>query len=251
VINFYWRFWPGIAAVLKPLTDTLQGNPRSLQITPAMTGAMAQAKAALAAATGLAHHAPHAELALVCDASDSHVGAVLQQKAKAGWRPLSVFSQKLSLAQSRYSTFDQELTAIFSTLRHFCFLLEVRCFHIVTDHMLLVAALSRSLSPWSARHQQQLAYITEFTTNVSHTPGASNAVADALSRPGPSSRQLPTLPAHCLQLPSQLQRLHLQLHLLSTLLLLSTPPLPGPSSLVPYRILTSQLSPPPKRLVPK
>jgi RNase H-like domain found in reverse transcriptase len=86
-----------------------------------MTAAVAAAKDALAAATGLAHPLPHAQLALVTDAPDSHVGGVLKQREVAAWRPLSFFSQKLTPAQRRYSTFDRELTAVFSALRHFRF----------------------------------------------------------------------------------------------------------------------------------
>jgi RNase H-like domain found in reverse transcriptase/Reverse transcriptase (RNA-dependent DNA polymerase) len=116
LINFYRRFLPGIAASLLPLTNALRGSPRNLTVTAEMTAAVAAAKDALAAATGLAHPLPHAQLALVTDASDSHVGGVLQQREGAAWRPLSFFSQKLSPAQSRYSTFDRELTAVFSAL---------------------------------------------------------------------------------------------------------------------------------------
>jgi RNase H-like domain found in reverse transcriptase/Reverse transcriptase (RNA-dependent DNA polymerase) len=126
LINFYCRFLPGIAAILLPLTNALRGLPRHLEVTAEMTATVAAAKNALAAATGLAHPLQHAQLALVTDASNSHVGGVLQQREGAAWRPLSFFSQTLSPAQSRYSTFDRELTAVFSALRHFRFMLEGR-----------------------------------------------------------------------------------------------------------------------------
>jgi RNase H-like domain found in reverse transcriptase/Integrase zinc binding domain len=194
LINFYRRFLPGIAATLLLLTNALRGSPRMLEVTPAMAAAVELAKAALVAATGLAHPAPHAQLALVTDASDSHVGAMLQQQEGCAWGPLSFFSQKLSLAQGRYSTFDRELTAVFAALRHFRFVLEGRHFHIVTDHRPLVAAFGRSSPPWSARQQRQLVYITEFTTDIRHTPGVSNPVADSLSRPGKTCSQAPPIP---------------------------------------------------------
>jgi RNase H-like domain found in reverse transcriptase len=147
LINFYRRFLPGIAATLLPLTDALRGLLRTLEVTPA---AVEQAKAALAAATGLAHPVPHAQIALVTDASDSHVGAVLQHREGKAWRPLSFFLQKVSPAQGRYSTFDRELTAVFAALRHFCFVLEGRQFFILRDHKPLVTAFSRVSPPWSA-----------------------------------------------------------------------------------------------------
>jgi hypothetical protein len=38
-------------------------------------------------------------------------------------------------------------------------------------------------APWSARQVRQLAYISEFTTDLRHVPGSRNVVVDALSRP--------------------------------------------------------------------
>jgi RNase H-like domain found in reverse transcriptase/Reverse transcriptase (RNA-dependent DNA polymerase)/Integrase zinc binding domain/Integrase core domain len=183
LVNFYRRFLPGIAGVLKPLTNALRGNPKKLVVTEAMQQAVQVAKSALASATHLAHPAPAAVLSLATDASDHHIGAVLQQLEGRHWRLLAFFSQKLNATQQKYSTFDRELTAIFAALRHFCFILEGRSFHILTDHKPLVAAFWRVSPPWSARQQWKLAYIAEFCTNIWHTPSASNYVADALSRP--------------------------------------------------------------------
>jgi transposase InsO family protein len=183
LINFYRRFLPGIAGTLKPLTDALRGNSRHLEVSEDMKSAVAAAKAALASATLLAHPAPAATLSLVTDASDSHIRGVLQQLEGRHWRPLVFFSQKLTPPQVKYSTFNRELTAIFSAVRHFRFLLEGRHFRILTDHKPVVAAFRRVSPPWSARQQRQLSYVAEFTSDIRHTPGAGNFVADALSRP--------------------------------------------------------------------
>ena len=83
---------------------------------------------------------------------------------------------------------------MFLALRHFCFELEGRKFHILTDHLPLVSALSRVSPPWSTRQQRQLSYISEFTSDLRHTPGAANVVADNLSRPPPKSPPDPQLP---------------------------------------------------------
>ena len=86
----------------------------------------------------LTHPSPSAEVSLVTDASNTHVGAALQQKELGGWRPLAFFSAKLSATQQRYSAFDRELLGVFLALRHFRFELEGRKFHILTDHIPLV-----------------------------------------------------------------------------------------------------------------
>jgi hypothetical protein len=197
LINFYRRFLPAVARTLKPLTDLLKGSPKVLLWSPTANAAFIAAKAALVAAVPLCHPAPNAILSLAVDASDSHVGGVLQQKNGRGWQPLAFYSKKLSPTEIRYSTFDRELLAAFLTIRHFRFLLEGRQFTLLTDHKPLVASMTRVTPPQSARQQRHLAFVSEFTTDLRHTPGSANVVADALSRPPAvvkvSSEGLPVL----------------------------------------------------------
>jgi Reverse transcriptase (RNA-dependent DNA polymerase)/RNase H-like domain found in reverse transcriptase len=98
--NYYRRFVPAEARLLKPLTDALQGGLRpnsKLVWSSDMDTAFAAAKLAISAATLLDHPSPAAELMLVTDASGTHVGAVLQQRrGRQAWRALGFFSQKLS-----------------------------------------------------------------------------------------------------------------------------------------------------------
>ena len=93
------------------------------------------------------------------------MGAALQPKELGGWPLLAFFSAKLSATQQRYSAFDTELLGVFLALCHFRFELEGRKFHILTDHLPLVSALSHVSPPWSARQQHQLSYISEFTSD--------------------------------------------------------------------------------------
>jgi hypothetical protein len=131
------------------------------------------------------------------DASDSHVGAVLQQRSRGSWRPLAFFSHKLSPTESRYSTFDTELLAAYLAVRHFRFSLEGRQFTLFTDHKPLVTAISKSGTPSSLRQQRHLSFLSEFTTSFVHLPDSRNVVADALSRPSstiPSVHLVTTAP---------------------------------------------------------
>ena len=109
MVNFYRRFLPSIARTLQPLTDLLRGNPKVLVWSPAASAAFKASKRALVAAVPLVHPAPRAVLSLAVDASDTHVGGVLQQQTVRGWQPLAFFSAKLSIAEVKYSTFDREL----------------------------------------------------------------------------------------------------------------------------------------------
>ena len=183
MVNFYRRFLPAAARTLRPLTECLKGNPKVLEWSDSLQQAFDSIKTALAAATPLAHPLPLAELSLATDASDTHIGAVLQQKEVKGWRPLGFFSKKLSTTEGKYSAFDRELLAAFQSIRHFRYALEGRQFQLWTDHKPLLAALHRVSEPWTPRQQRQLSFIAECTSDVIHVPGVSNVVADALSRP--------------------------------------------------------------------
>jgi hypothetical protein len=146
-----------------------EGAPRHwsgrLLWPPAVAAAFEAAKAALAAEVLLAHSAPNAVLSLATDTSDTHVGGALQQLAGKSWQVLAFYSKKLTGAGTRYSTFDRELLAAFSAVRHFRFLLEGRRFCLLTDHKPLVTSLLRTTPPWSARQQRQLSFIAEFTSD--------------------------------------------------------------------------------------
>ena len=191
MINFYRRFMKGAAATLKPLTDATRGkgsrNSR-LQWNQHMASAFKEAKVSLARAAELAHPDPACKLALAVDASDHHIGGVLQQQTAEGeWQPLSFFSRKLNHAESRYSTYDRELLACVGGIRHFRFMLEGRKFQLLTDHKPLVGALHRTSDPWSARQQRHLSYVAEYTEDIRHVAGSENVVADTLSRPASST----------------------------------------------------------------
>ena len=95
LINFYRRFLPGIAGMIRPLMDALKGKPKKLDWSPTMETAFVDAKAALSSAMTLAHPSASAQVALAVDASSSHIGAVLQQMCRGGLRPLAFYSRKL------------------------------------------------------------------------------------------------------------------------------------------------------------
>ena len=105
------------------------------------------AKQALADATLLSHPSPTALTNIVTDASNTAVGGVLQQFIDNEWCPLAYFSKNLKPAETRYSTFDRELLAVYMlylTIKHFRHALEGRQFHVLTDHKPLTFSLPSS-----------------------------------------------------------------------------------------------------------
>lgn len=181
VIHFYHRFIPHCAQVLKPLHKLLTHAHRNttLEWSKECITAFNEAKQVLAKATLLFYPKPRAPTAIMTDASDRAVGAVLQQFVNDQWQPISYFSRKLTPTETRYSTFDRELLAIYLAIKHFRHFIEGRIFTVYTDHKPLTFSLNSKIDKHSPRH---LDYISQFTCDIRYVQGQKNPVADALSR---------------------------------------------------------------------
>ena len=123
-----------------------------------------------------------APLAIMTDASNIAVGAVLQQLVNGTWEPISFFSKRLNPTQTRYSTFGRELLAIYLAIKHFRHMIEGTIFTVYTDHKPLTKALNAKQDNYSPREIRQLEFISQFTSSIQYIEGNNNEVADALSR---------------------------------------------------------------------
>jgi hypothetical protein len=94
MINFNHHFLSGTARTLQPLTAAQAGNPKVLNWLQIMFTSFAATEVALVAAIPLAQPLPGAVLSLTTDASDTHVGAFLQQHVDQQWLPLGFYSKK-------------------------------------------------------------------------------------------------------------------------------------------------------------
>ena len=185
LVNFYHRFLPHCANLMQPLHAFLTASkPKSQPINwnDDALAAFNATKEALANASLLYYPAAAAPTCLVTDASNTAVGAVLQQYVNGTWHPISFFSRKMTPAETRYSTFDRELLAVYLAIKHFRHFLEGRHFHVLTDHKPLTFALNTRSDRHSPRQARQLDYISQFTSTIRHVHGSDNVVADALSR---------------------------------------------------------------------
>ena len=185
MVNFYHWCIANAAEILQPLYQALSGGktrPKVLVWSQDMLKSFDATKDALANATLLYHPVQGAPTALTSDASDTALGAVLEQRIRGVWRPLAFFSRQLRKPERNYATFDRELLGIHLAIKHFNYFLEGRSFTVFTDHKPIVAALSKAAEPASGRQARQLAAIAEATTDIRHVSGKDNVVADALSR---------------------------------------------------------------------
>ena len=167
-MNFYHHFIPNGATILQTLHSlhshhSLPKRTRRPSNTPEWTedtiAVFTNVKHALANASLLIHPTPDAPTSVMTDASDVAVGAVLQH-INGLWCPLAFFSRALKPAETRYSTYDPELLAIYLAIKCFRYFLERRDFHMLTDHKPLIYALSSRLDRHSPRQIHHLDFIS-------------------------------------------------------------------------------------------
>lgn len=186
MVNYYHRFIPHLAEDLAPIhahlaTLTNKKNRIKFSWPEECKVSFNKVKHSLATATLLAHPLEHTKYNITSDASNTAVGAVLQQYNNTNWEPLGFFSKKLSPTEVKYSTFDRELLAIYLAVKHFRHFVEGRQFSIYTDHKPLCTAIN-SKSERSPRQLRHLDYIAQFTNDIQHIHGKHNVVSDCLSR---------------------------------------------------------------------
>ena len=165
----------------KLITTTASAESTTLQWNDEAKMAFGNTKIALADATLLFHPKQDAPTCIMTDASSGAVGAVLQQYIDTQWCPIAYFSKKLKPAETKYSTFDRELLAVYLAIKHFHHFIEGRQFSVFTNHKPLTFSLSTDSAHHTPRQIRHLDYILQFTTEIHHISGQGNPVADALS----------------------------------------------------------------------
>ena len=162
LVNFYHRFLPHCAELMQPLHSLLSGKHKSQSITWTDT-AVAATKDALANASLLAYPSSDAPTCLMTDASDTAVGAVLQQYINGTWHPISFFSRKMTPAETRYSTFDRELLAVYLAISlkvaHSMYLQTTSLSHMLYIHVLTVIPHVKP-AIWTTSHSSRLPFST-------------------------------------------------------------------------------------------
>ncbi|WVZ76113.1 hypothetical protein U9M48_024115 [Paspalum notatum var. saurae] len=166
--GFYRRFVPNFSSIAAPLHElTKKDAPFSWGDSQEVAFTTLKDKLT---------HAPLLQLPdfnkvfeLECDASGIGIGAVLLQEGK----PVAYFSEKLSGASPRYSTYDKELYALVPLS------MASRVYNPF-DHEALKHI--RTQTNLNRRHATWVEFIESFPYIIKHKNGKENVIADALSR---------------------------------------------------------------------
>ncbi|CAM4524897.1 unnamed protein product [Lepidochelys kempii] len=174
--------WPVPNQIAAPLTDlTKKKQPNAVQWTRKCQKAFNKLKATLMSDPVLRAPDFDKPFLVTTDASERGVGAVLMQKGPdQEFHPVVFLSKKLSERESNWSVTEKECYAIVYALEKLRPYVWGRRFHLQTDHAALkwlhtVKETNKKLLRWSLALQ-------DFDFDIQHISGASNKVADALSR---------------------------------------------------------------------
>lgn len=85
-----------------------------------------------------------APIRVTIDTSDLAMGATIEQRVHKVWRPLAFFSRKFNSVQTLCCTYDRELTAVYSAIREFDYMLEGRDFEVYMAHKPFIHAIQQN-----------------------------------------------------------------------------------------------------------
>ncbi|PKU83407.1 RNA-directed DNA polymerase [Dendrobium catenatum] len=172
--NFYRRFIRGFSMLVAPLTDCMKTG--SFKWTTSQQQSFESIKEALCTAPVLALPNFEKPFHVDTDASTVGIGAVLSQES----RPIEFFSEKLSPARQKWSTYEQELYAVVRALKQWEHYLLHQDFVLCSDNQAL--QYINNQKNISRMHARWIVFLQKFTFVLQHKAGKLNRVADALSR---------------------------------------------------------------------
>lgn len=194
--NYYAPYVSGLAELLIPFNDFVKARKaNSATKMPAENADLFErVKTAILEARPLAIPDVSQPFFIRTDASDYALGGVIMQRELddkgrpiplpdgSGFRmlPIAYVSRRFTDAQVRWSTPEKECFAIVYTLRKYERILRFGDLHLETDHKNLQWMESSS----NPKVQRWAVYLGEFQYQLRHISGASNVIADGLSRVG-------------------------------------------------------------------
>ncbi|KAL0193255.1 hypothetical protein M9458_011551 [Cirrhinus mrigala] len=185
LLNYYGRFIPNIATLLKPLHKLLC-HENNWRWTTECQETFKRAKETLLKSKALTHFDPALPIQLACDASPYGVGAVLSHIMPNGQeKPIAFASRSLSKAETNYAQIEREALSIVFGVRKFYQYIFGRKFTLLTDHRPLTAIFGpyHGIPSLAASRMQRWALLlSAHTYDIKYRKSELHGNADGLSR---------------------------------------------------------------------
>ncbi|XP_054259311.1 uncharacterized protein K02A2.6-like [Macrosteles quadrilineatus] len=184
LVNYYSKFVPNIAGVLRRLYDLLKKDVEFCFGDECMKS-FKKVKELLCTAPVLAHYDPQAPVILTVDASNYGLGCILSIIDKDGTeKPVSFASRTLNQAEQNYSQIDKEALAVVYGVKKFHQYLYGKHFTLKSDHKPLISIFGpkKGLPVFAASRLQRYAlFLSGYDFDIKYVRSDNNS-ADALSR---------------------------------------------------------------------
>ena len=191
--NYYASYVRNYADLAGPLNDKLKvgkvdgkkGSVKPVKWDELSIKAFHDLKTALGEALQVFQLEPEQPFVLRTDASHFAIGAVLEQERDGKWVPVAFHSRKLTKSQLNWTTREKETYAIVVALVKWAGWIGFQKVTVKTDH--------QSLRHWTTEHVDTPSgprgrrarwheVLSQFNLHMEYHEGASNTVADAMSR---------------------------------------------------------------------
>ncbi|GJU01232.1 reverse mRNAase [Tanacetum coccineum] len=166
--TFYRRFIRNFSTIMAPITQCMKKG--KFQWGEEADLSFEQIKEKLTSAPLLMLPNFDKLFTLECDASIVGIGAVLSQEGK----PVAFFSEKLSEARQKWSTYELEFYAIYRSVHHWEQYLFHREFVLYTDHEAL--KYFNNQQKMNRMHGRWIAYLQRFSFVLKHKAGEQNKI---------------------------------------------------------------------------
>lgn len=177
--DFYRRFIKDFSKITKPLTKLLEKDV-PFEFNEECVKAFETLKEKLTSTPIIASPNWNLPFELMCEASESAVGAVLGQRKEKHFHPIYFASRTLNAAQQNYTITEKELMVVVFAFDKFRSYLVLSKTIVFTDH----SALKYFFKKLDAKPRliQWVLLLQEFDIEIKDKKGADNVAADHLSR---------------------------------------------------------------------
>ena len=182
LFGYFRDYLANYAELAKPLTDLTQKRvPQIIPWGEKEQEAFDCLKDSLCEVSALAIPRPGEPVILVVDASSVAIGACAMQLDSNGCeRPVAYLSQKLTTAQTKWSTIEREAFAVIRALQKWHAIVFGVHIIVYSDHNPLTYVVE--CAPKSARLTRWALSLSQYSIEIRYKKGVNNSAADCLSR---------------------------------------------------------------------
>ena len=173
MLNYYGRFLPNLANLLRPLHELLRKNVK-FEWSKECQESFDKTKSLLKANHVLEPYDPEKPIILTVDASPYGVGAVLSHEIGGQEKPIYFASATLTQAQKNYAQVQKEVLAVIYGVQKFHKYIYGVKFKLVTDNARVKAIFKHSRATLSiavARLSRWALILANYEYIIEHRPG--------------------------------------------------------------------------------